>query len=249
METVEKNDFNHIRDITIVIAALNEANNLKQVLPRIPSKICGLNTGILLVDDGSKDQTKELDKVYDIGFVPIPISLGQGAALRLGYQLALAGGAKIVVTMDADGQHRPEEIERLVAPIIDDTADFVIGSRILGKYEPDDAIRLCGVLVFSQLLSILLGMKITDCSNGFRAIRANVLDAVVSSLVQKQFHTSELLIIVAKRGYKIIEVPMTCLKRISGKSKKGNNLYFGLSFAKAMLSTWLREYCQTKNKH
>jgi glycosyltransferase involved in cell wall biosynthesis len=232
----------HIEELTIVIPALNEETNLRRLLPRIPREICGLKTGVLLVDDGSTDGTAELAKSFDIDVARHATSLGQGAALLLGYKMAVAGGAKIIATMDADGQHLPEEIERLVKPIVDGSYEFVFGSRIKGRFEKDDPYRFIALLMFSQLLSILIGKKITDCSNGFRAMKVNVLEAVVPNLVQKQFDVAELNIMVAKRGFKMAEVPVTVLKRMSGKSKKGNNLAFGMFFTIAMLSTWWREY-------
>jgi len=232
----------NIQELTIVIPAFDEEANLRKLLPRIPSEICGLKTGVLLVDDGSTDGTAELAKSFNIEVAEHTTCLGQGAALLLGYKLAIAGGAKIIATMDADGQHLPEEIERLVKPIVDGSYDFVIGSRIMGRFERDDPIRLFALLMFSLLLSILIGKKITDCSNGFRAMRVAVLEAVVQNLVQNQFDVAEINIMVAKRGFKMVEVPVTVLKRMSGKSKKGNNLSFGISFAIAMLTTWWREY-------
>jgi glycosyltransferase involved in cell wall biosynthesis len=117
-----------------------------------------------------------------------------GAALRLGYDIAVAGGAKIVLTMDGDGQHRPNEIERLVKPILDDEVDIVIGSRLLGQCERDSKIRWIGIHLFNFIINLLAGTRITDCSNGFRSFRVESLKKIV--LLQDQFHTAELIWII-----------------------------------------------------
>jgi glycosyltransferase involved in cell wall biosynthesis len=232
--------FSHVQQITVVIPALNEKENLKHVLPRIPARVCNNDLGVLIVDDGSSDGTSELSKDYDVGIISTPVSRGGGAALRLGYRAASIGGAKIIVTMDADGQNKPEEIERLVEPIIRGKAEFVIGSRLLGYFEKDDPLRLLGVRVFNPIMSFLGGKRITDCSSGFRAMSATALQSVLSSLQEPQYHSAELHIAIARSGVKLTEVPISFLKRISGHSKKGNNLYYGYAFAKTILITWWR---------
>jgi glycosyltransferase involved in cell wall biosynthesis len=232
--------FAHVKNITLVIPALNERENLGQILPRLPKSVCGQPLGVVLIDDGSTDGTAELARSYDIGVVSTPNQRGQGAALRLGYRLALAGGAGIVVIMDADGQNRPEEIEGLIEPILADSADFVIGSRMLGRFEKDDPVRLLGVRFFSPLTSFLIGTKITDCSSGFRGMKSSVLSKIVGLLRQRQYSMSELNIEVARSGFRIKEVPITFLKRMSGNSKKGHNLFYAFAFARAIFSTFLR---------
>ena len=168
-----------------------------------------------------------------------PINRGGGAALRLGYDIATEAGAKIVVTMDGDGQHLPEEIPRLVEPILNDGADFVIGSRLLGKYQKDSLVRWLGIHIFNLIINTLAGTKISDCSNGFRAFRVDALRKVF--LLQDQFHTAELLIDASRKRIRIAEVPVTVLRRFSGKSKKGKNWKYGLNFSKTVLKTWLRK--------
>ena len=88
-----------------------------------------------------------------------PINRGGGAALRLGYDILQKAGSAICITMDADGQHNPEEIEKILLPIVNDQYDFVIGSRILGEREKDSRLRIMGVYIFGWLISVLLGKK------------------------------------------------------------------------------------------
>ncbi|MFQ5560738.1 MAG: glycosyltransferase family 2 protein, partial [Nitrospinota bacterium] len=198
---------NVVKEIAVIIPALNEARNLEKVLPLIPQEIQGHSSGALVVDDGSSDDTVAVTRLSGYPVVSNPMKRGGGAALRLGYDIAVQGNAKILVTMDADGQHLPEEIEGLVAPIINDSADVVIGSRILGKYEQDSRLRLLGVHIFSFMINFIAGTRITDCSNGFRAFRVDAMKKVL--LLQDQFHTAELIIDAAKKGLRIGEAPVT----------------------------------------
>ena len=113
--------------------------------------------------------------------VRLPLNRGQGAALRTGYRLALITGADVVVTMDADGQHQPSELSRLVAPIVDGDADVVNGSRVLGEADPSHAAREMGIKVFAQLLSLLTWSRITDPACGYRAVRTEACAASSSA--------------------------------------------------------------------
>ena len=97
--------------------------------------MCGIETAVLVVDDGSRDRTGEIARGYGAAVARHATNLGGGAALRTGYRLMVDSGARIVVTLDADGQHRPEEMERLVGPIADGTVDIAHGSRVLGHAE------------------------------------------------------------------------------------------------------------------
>ena len=224
--------------VVVVIPAYNEEENIGTVLSEMPKTVCGKPISVIVIDDGSTDQTA--DVVHEAGFpaVQSPIKRGGGAALRMGFDIARQHGAEIVVTMDADGQHLPSEIERLVTPIVADENDFVIGSRILGEREKDSTTRYIGIHVFNTLIRLLTPIKITDCSNGFRAFRVTELSRVL--LRQDQFHTSELIIDAAKKGIRIGEAPVTVKRRLSGRSKKGKNWSYGLEFARTIFKTWWR---------
>ena len=227
-----------LRPIMIVIPAYNEAENLRYLLPMIPAKIKDTEVGVLVVDDGSDDGTSQIVKEHNQFIVSNPINRGGGAALRLGYDILNNSDAAVCVTMDADGQHRPEDIEALVSPIINDEYDVVIGSRILGTREKDNPIRIAGVHLFSAIISSLLGKRITDPSSGFRAFRMDKIKSI--NLYEDQYHTSELIIEAVKKGLRVKEVPITILKRQFGKSKKGRDLTYGLHFAKTIIKTWWR---------
>lgn len=224
--------------LVVIIPAYNEGENIGRVLEEMPQKVCGRELAVLVVDDGSQDNTGEVARAAGAMVVPNPINRGGGAALRVGFDIARQHGVEIVVTIDADGQHLPSEIGRLVEPILSREADFVIGSRILGRRDPDSSIRYIGIHVFNTVIRFLTSVRITDCSNGFRAFRVAELSRVL--LRQDQFHTAELIIDAAKKGIKIGEVPVTVKRRESGDSRKGGTWSYGASFARTILKTWWR---------
>lgn len=225
-------------EIMVVIPAYNEAENIGGVLRRIPQEVCGLRVNTLVAVDGATDGTEEVARGMGVAVVVNPINRGGGAALRAGYEVALHSKAQIVVTMDADGQHMPEEMERLVAPIVNGEADFVNGSRVLGTHEAESQVRVAGVFLFNWLISALMFKRITDASNAYRAIRTDALRNL--TLYQDQFHSSELLIEAMKKGARVFEVPITIKRRQSGVSKKPMSLQYSWGFTKAIVGTWLR---------
>jgi glycosyltransferase involved in cell wall biosynthesis len=225
--------------VALVIAAYNEEGAIGPVVERLPAMACGLATEVIVVADGCADGTvKEADAAGAI-VCDVPVNRGQGAALRLGYRIAREGGARYIITTDADGQYNPTEIESLLAPVVEGRADFVTGSRRLGSEETKDPIRKAGVRFFALLVSALTGQKISDTTFGLRAMRAEVTGAV--QLAQQQYQASELLIGVITHGFRVLEVPATIHKRTVGQSKKGHNLIYGLRFIRVVIGTWWRE--------
>jgi glycosyltransferase involved in cell wall biosynthesis len=225
--------------VAIVIAAYNEEGAIGPVVDALPASVCGLAAAKIVVSDGAVDGTVKDAEAAGALVCDVPVNRGQGAALRLGYRLAREGGAKYIVTTDADGQYNPAEIERLLEPILAGEADFVTGSRRLGSEESRDPVRRLGVRVFALTISALTGQRISDTTFGLRAMRAEVTGAVL--LEQPQYQAAELLIGVITHGYRVVERPATIHKRQVGKSKKGNNVFYGLRFAGVVGGTWMRE--------
>jgi glycosyltransferase involved in cell wall biosynthesis len=227
--------------LAVVIPAYNEAPTVAAVIAGIPASAAGLQAEVIVVVDGAKDATVERATEAGALVCDVPVNRGQGAALRLGYWLARARGAEVIVTIDADGQYDANEIARVVEPIRGGRADFVSGSRRLGNELTTDAIRHAGVIVFGALISVLVRHRITDPACGLRAMRAEVTAAV--KLEQPQYQASELMISAALHGYRLAEVPTTMRDR--GKhataTKKGGNFGYGLRFARAAVHTWRRD--------
>lgn len=227
--------------VVVLICAFEEEANLPGVLARVPASAHGLPVLPLVVVDGGTDATAQVARELGAHTFVFPVNLGHGVALRVGYDLCVSGGAQYVVTLDADGQNDPKEIETMLAPLVDDAADFVLASRRLGVDTTTDQYRRLGVVFFSTLVNVLLGTHFTDTSNGYRALRATMLSDVAPRLEQDQYQTADLLITCVRRGWRVVERPTVWHERSSGKSKKGGNLIYGLRYATVILRTWRRE--------
>lgn len=226
------------KQIVVILPAYNEEKNLGELLKNMPKKINDTPLGVLLVDDGSGDDTYNIATQAGALVVRNRINRGQGAASRLGYDVLVKYNVPIGVTMDSDGQHRYEDIEKLVKPILEDKYDLVIGSRILGKRQETTFLRRLGVGLFTNIINALLGTKLTDCSSGFKAF--NISRMKQMQLREDQFQSAEVIIEASKKGLRIGEVPITILDRQHGQSKKGKDWSYGLNFAKTILKSWWR---------
>ena len=227
--------------LAIVIPAYNEEPTVAGVIEEIPREAAGMKLEVIVVVDGARDATASKASGAGALVCDVPVNRGQGAALKLGYWLARARGAKVIATIDADGQYEPEELGRVAEPILANKADFVSGSRRLGAELTTDRTRHLGVLVFGAMISVLVRHRITDPACGIRAMRAEVTADVV--LEQPQYQASELMISAALHGYRLAEVPTTMRDRgvHATGTKKGGNFGYGVRFARAALRTWMRD--------
>jgi hypothetical protein len=226
-------------EILIIIPAYDEEGGIREVLRRVPKKeLLGYEVKTVVVDDGSSDATAAIARQEGFPVVSHVVNRGQGDALRTGFAIAQLERAEIVINLDADGQYNPEEIERLVEPIIEEEADFVLGSRFMGFYEEAGSVRHVGVVFFSKMISILTGTKISDCTNGFRAIRVSELHKL--ELVEDRFNATEIILEALKNRLRFEQVPVTMLSRAAGETKKPPKLAYPLGVFRVIISTWLR---------
>lgn len=230
----------HFGPVVALIAAYNEEDNIGDVLKAMPTLVGDFEVSTLVVVDGGTDRTTDVALDAGVTTCVLPVNLGQGAALRIGYELAAAHGAAYVVTLDADGQNDPTELPVMLEPLFEDTADFVIASRVLGEDQTTDRFRRAGVKVYAWALNIIAKQQLTDSSNGYRAFRIDVLNDIVPQLAQDQYQTAEVVITASSRGWRITQQPTKWRPRASGTSKKGGNLVFGVSYARVILTTWTR---------
>ncbi len=227
--------------LAIVIPAYNEEPTVAAVVAEIPSEAAGFQIEVIVVVDGAKDATAAQAASAGALVCDVPVNRGQGAALRLGYWLARVRGARIIATIDADGQYEPDELARVIHPILAGQADFVSGSRRLGAELTTDRTRHLGVIVFGALITVLVRHRITDPACGIRAMRSEVSAAV--TLEQPQYQASELMISAALNGFRLAEVPTTMRDRgaHATATKKGGNFGYGVRFARAAVHTWRRD--------
>lgn len=241
MQSFDEEEAAHLPNgerIVVVLPAHDEAENVGAVVRSMPKRVDGLPVVTLVVDDASTDETSEVARKAGALVARLPVRRGGGLALRVGYEIALKLGGVVIASMDADGQHLPEELPTVVGPILRGQADMVQGSRILGAFEKESHLRHVGIRFFSKLVSLMTGVRVTDVSNGYRASRMETLRRLV--LEQDQFWTSEILIEGLRQHARIVEVPVTVRARLAGESKKPKNLKYGWNFTKAIVQTWLR---------
>lgn len=190
--------------VVVTIPALNEAVSVATVV----SEVIEAGYQPVVIDDGSSDETAAVARRAGAVVVRHPITLGQGGALQTGIEWALAHGADIIVTMDADGQHRAADIPGLLEALRRENADFALGSRFLG--EAIAMPRLRGLLLRAAVLFTRLesGLRVTDTHNGLRAMTRR--GAMATQLRHNGMaHASEILGEVAASGLHWVEVPVT----------------------------------------
>jgi len=225
--------------IAVVIPAYNEADGIVEVLHELPDTLAGMRVEPIVVVDGGTDDTAAVARAAGFITAVHPANRGQGDALRTGFSVALALGAEIVMTMDADGQHRPDQMIDLVTPIVDDRADYVQGSRFRGDYDDQGGARDLGIRGFTALINRVGRTDITDCTNGFRAVRAKSLATM--HLTEPRFSAPEIIIEASRNGLRILEVPVHIRSRSHGESKKPRRLGYPLGFLGVIVRTARRD--------
>ncbi len=228
----------HPGEILIIVPAYDEEGGIQGVLRRIPEEVLGHPVKTVVVDDGSKDATAALARAEGVPVVTHVVNRGQGDALRTGFAIAQAEQALAVVNLDADGQYKPEELDRLVKPILEGKADFVLGSRFMGFYEESGSVRHVGVVFFSRMISLLTGVKVSDCTNGYRAIRVSELHKL--NLREDRFNANEIILEALKHKLRFEQVPVSMMSRAAGETKKPAKLAYPLGVFRVIISTWLR---------
>lgn len=202
--------------ISIVIPIYNEEQSIKNVINRIPDH---LHYEIILVDDGSTDNS--IKKVKEINNRKIKIiqhnkNRGYGAAILSGFEHSIG---KVIVTIDSDGQHNPEEIPALIAPIINNHADIVVGSRYLGKsnYKVPLYARV-GEFFIKISLWLLYGQRVGNNQSGFKALSNHTIRIFNSMLYTRFGFCTEILFKAAHNNFKISEIPINLNPRLYGSS-------------------------------
>ena len=202
--------------ISVIIPVYNEENSIKNVIERIPNH---RNYEIILIDDGSTDKSvlkiKEIEN-NNIKLLQHQKNLGYGAALITGFKNATGN---IIITLDSDGQHKPEEIEKMIKPILQRKADLVIGSRILGNCDykvplytriGEYFVKICILTLFRQ--------RIGNNQSGYRCFRKEILNVLSDNLFVGMGFSTEFLLECALNDLKILEIPISINSREHGTS-------------------------------
>ena len=203
--------------VSIIIPLYNEENSIVNVVKRIPNHY---RYEIIIVDDGSTDNSiSEVKKIHDenLRIIKHHQNRGYGTALKTGLRNC---NGDIIVTMDSDGQHDPQEIPLLVEPILKNQAALCIGSRYLGdsNYRIPIHTRM-GEYFIDFMLWMLFNQRVGNNQNGFRAFRREMMDLMLNIKNEGMGFTTEILFEFAYRGLKIVEIPINLNYRKFGESK------------------------------
>ena len=190
--------------IVVGIPAFNEEKNIAAILVQLKN----ISQHIIVCDDGSKDLTSKIAEELGVIVLQHKKNLGYGAAIKTIFLKAQEINADVLITFDADGQHRIEDIKKILEPIEKNEADIVIGSRFLKNSQNIPKYRKIGIKAITELTNITGGTKITDSQSGFRAYNKKILQNIKPTDLGMGIST-EILIKTQKAGYKIIEVPIT----------------------------------------
>jgi glycosyltransferase involved in cell wall biosynthesis len=200
-----------------IVPALNEQETIGAVIDEI--RAFDPDFEIVVVDDGSTDRTASVAEAHGAHVLTLPFNLGIGGAVQTGLQYARDHDFDISVQIDADGQHDPRELPKLLAPLIAGEADVVVGSRFLGeKNYKAPILRRIGIRIFAGIISGVVGQPLTDTSSSFRAFGRRAIGYFARDYPHGFVETVEATVIAARCGLRLKEVPVVMRQRLMGQS-------------------------------
>ncbi len=222
--------------LVVMIPAYNEEEAIASVIKEIPRDCCG-EVEVVVIDDGSTDDTyNEAMKAGADRVIRFKKNKGLAPAFRAGLEKALSLGADIIVNTDADGQYDGIEIPKLIKPILDNKADVVLGSRVMGTIEDMPLEKKIGNRIATYVTSLLCGRYISDAQTGFRAFTREV--ALRLNVLSNYTYVQETLMQLSHMNVIMVEVPITFRKR-SGRSRLISSVF---NYAKRAGITIVRTY-------
>jgi glycosyltransferase involved in cell wall biosynthesis len=225
----------------VLIPAFNERQSVGRLVRRL-RRALPATFDILVIDDGSTDDT--LRQVPPgTAVVSLPFNLGIGGAMQTGYRYASLHGYDVAVQVDGDGQHRPGEVWRLVKKLMDSESDLVVGSRFLeaGRYRQSFT-RWVGISMLGSLIQLLSGLRITDCTSGFRVANRRVIRAF-AHWYPEDYPEPEVILLLHRAGFKVTEQPVRMRQRRAGMTSipLTRGLFYVLKVITALLLDMARE--------
>lgn len=213
--------------LCVIIPAFNESKAIREII----TKVRKLGLAVLVVDDGSTDNTAEIAAAGGATVIKNKVNNGKGAALAMGFHYALDKGMEAVITMDGDGQHAPDDITIFLSAIPNSNSGIIIGNRMSRKANMP-LLRVLTNKFMSRLISSIVKQEIPDTQCGFRLIKSEVLK-ILDLKTCKYDTESEILIKAARRGFKINSVPVSTIYR--GEKSKINPLVDSIRFFKLII--------------
>ncbi len=231
------------KKIVIILPAYNEEKSIFQVISSIP-KISDFNQEVIVIDDGSIDNTQIMAKKAGATVISNDNNLGLGTSFKIGLKEALKHKADIIINLDADGQYDPHQIPFFVKELLKKDWDLVIGNRFLNDKElGHNAIKRWGNKFISIFISTVLARhnEIYDIQSGFRVLNRRCAEFLIKNLLGKYTYTQEMMILCFLYDFKIKQIPIKFYKRVAGKSRLITNPFIYLSkISLIALKTYIR---------
>lgn len=224
----------------IIIPAYNESESIENTVNDIIQN--AKNFDYVVINDCSKDNTREICERNGFNIVNLPINLGIGGAVQTGYKYALENNYDIAVQVDGDGQHDPAFLERMSEILENEKQDMVIGSRFIDKEGFQSSVmRRIGIKYFTVLIRIVTGKTITDPTSGLRMINRNIIEMFADSY-PKDYPEPESVVFALKRGMKVKEIPVVMRSRQGGVSSINpkKSVYYMVKVSLAIILEKLR---------
>lgn len=216
-----------MKRVLLIIPAYNEEGSILRVAATLKEHFTSgdgrnqdYSVDYIVINDGSTDHTADLCRGNGIPMISLSRNLGIGGAVQTGYKFAVLEGYDAAVQYDGDGQHDIQSLDRLVRPVLSGEADFVVGSRFLsgsGENFHSTAMRRAGIRFLSGMLHRFCGLRVTDCTSGYRAAGKRAA-AYLSNDYPVDYPEPESLVQLYKKGCRIMEVPAHMFERTSGES-------------------------------
>ena len=200
----------------IIIPAYKEAENIERVVDNLIQNYPQYD--YVIINDGSKDNTREICQRKGYCFLDLPINLGIGGAVQTGYKYAERNGYNIAIQIDGDGQHDVSQLSKVIAPLEEGTADIAIGSRFIEKEGfQSSSMRRLGIRFLSSMIFLCTGKKVLDVTSGYRAVNRKFIEIYAENYPSDYPEPEAIVVAVMHRG-KIKEVPVIMQERQAGNS-------------------------------
>lgn len=240
------------KKILLIIPAYNEEECILNTYNKIIkyNQLNSSNFDVIVINDGSKDRTLGICKENGIPYISLIHNLGIGGAVQTGYKYALEKGYDIAVQYDGDGQHDVEYVNDIVTPLLNEEADFVIGSRFIDKTSSEfksSLSRRIGIKVICIAIKLVTGKRVLDTTSGFRAVNRDIINEFAMSYpveYPEPITTAELL----RKGYTLAEVPVRMHERDGGESsiRAWKTIYYMINVILTIFVIKLRRYSRGK---
>jgi glycosyltransferase involved in cell wall biosynthesis len=224
-----------MKKILVIVPAYNEEESVGKVVEGVHALLP--EAEVLVVNDGSTDLTSEKARARGATVLELPFNLGIGGAMQAGYRYAYEKGCDIAIQVDADGQHDPKEIAKLLKALEEKKMDVAMGSRFLGHSEfKSSLMRRIGISIFSRVISTIVGQKITDPTSGFRAANRKAIQLFALDYPQ-DYPEPEVVVLLHQCGLKMTEIPVAMSQRYAGESSitKMRSVYYMVKVLLAIL--------------